>query len=71
MYRMAMLLFLCRCGPFVPALEALKRPQVKQLVAKMIAGVYTVSDGIAAFETAKSKGTLKVLVDMRSQTAVQ
>jgi len=49
-----------RCGPFAPALRLLQRDLVD--VASMIDSVYTLDQGLAAFERAKARGALKVLV---------
>jgi len=53
-----------RCGPFQPALQALQSPVIKKLLANMVSAVYPIADGLQAFEKAKSKGCLKVLIDM-------
>ena len=57
-----------RCGPFPAALEALKQKAVKDLLGNMITAIYPISDGIQAFEKAKSKGSLKVLLDMKEKS---
>lgn len=49
-----------RCGPFAPALRLLRRHLVD--VRPLIAATYTIDDGLAAFQRARTKGTLKVLV---------
>ena len=49
-----------RCGPFAPALRLLEQGLVD--VESLIDAVYPLSDGIAAFEHAATKGALKVLV---------
>jgi threonine dehydrogenase-like Zn-dependent dehydrogenase len=51
-----------RCGPFAPALRLLRRHLVD--VRSLIAATYTIDDGLAAFQRARTKGTLKVLVRM-------
>ena len=49
-----------RCGRFEPALEALAREEIQ--VDRMIHGVYSLEEGLAAFERAETPGTLKVLL---------
>lgn len=49
-----------RCGPFAPALRLLEQRLVD--VEPMIAATYALSDGLAAFERAATRGTLKVLL---------
>jgi|SRR5436190_11152216 len=49
-----------RCGRFGPALELLKNGRVK--VEDLIDDEFPLIDGIAAFERASEKGTLKVLL---------
>ncbi len=51
-----------RCGPFPPALELLASGQVD--VEPLINARYHLSEGLAAFERASTKGVLKVLLDM-------
>ncbi|WP_353933103.1 alcohol dehydrogenase catalytic domain-containing protein [Okeanomitos corallinicola TIOX110] len=51
-----------RCGPFSPALELLATNQVD--VTPLINSYYSLSEGLAAFEKAQTKGVLKVLLDM-------
>ncbi|MBD2566687.1 MDR/zinc-dependent alcohol dehydrogenase-like family protein [Anabaena lutea] len=51
-----------RCGPFTPALELLATKQVN--VEKLIDAHYALSEGLAAFEKAQTKGVLKVLLEM-------
>jgi threonine dehydrogenase-like Zn-dependent dehydrogenase len=51
-----------RCGPFVPALELLATGKVD--VDYLIHDSYPLSQGLAAFEKAKTKGVLKVLLEM-------
>jgi len=51
-----------RCGPFAPALRLLRRDLVD--VRSLITATYTIDDGLAAFQRAQTKGTLKVLVRM-------
>ncbi len=50
-----------RCGPFAPAIRALAEGRVE--VRAMISARYPLSEGVAAFEHARRKGVLKVLVD--------
>ena len=52
-----------RCGPFEPAIRLLANQQVD--VESMIQARYTLDDGVAAFERAAAKGTLKVIVEMK------
>ncbi|NET73833.1 MAG: alcohol dehydrogenase catalytic domain-containing protein [Sphaerospermopsis sp. SIO1G2] len=51
-----------RCGPFTPALELLAKNQVN--VTPLIQYHYPLSEGLAAFAKAQTKGVLKVLLDM-------
>ncbi|MCW9682257.1 alcohol dehydrogenase catalytic domain-containing protein [Dolichospermum planctonicum UHCC 0167] len=51
-----------RCGPFVPALELLETKKVN--VQSLIQGIYPLSLGLEAVEKAKTKGVLKVLLEM-------
>jgi alcohol dehydrogenase len=51
-----------RCGPFTPALRLLERGLVD--VKPLISATYLLDDGVAAFEQAREKGTLKVLLDL-------
>ncbi|MBL4684336.1 MAG: alcohol dehydrogenase catalytic domain-containing protein [Nannocystaceae bacterium] len=53
-----------RCGPFDVALDALARAAVDP--RPLIDATYPLADGVAAIEHARSKGTLKVLLDMRA-----
>jgi threonine dehydrogenase-like Zn-dependent dehydrogenase len=53
-----------RCGPFVPALELLATGKVD--VQSLIDSHYPLFQGLAAFEKAKTKGVLKVLLEMSS-----
>ena len=52
-----------RCGPFVPALELLATGKVD--FQYLIDSSYPLSQGLEAFEKAKTKGVLKVLLEMR------
>ncbi|MBW4597828.1 MAG: alcohol dehydrogenase catalytic domain-containing protein [Brasilonema angustatum HA4187-MV1] len=54
-----------RCGPFAPALELLAQEKVD--VKSLINARYPLSDGLAAFERAQTKGVLKVLLEMSEQ----
>jgi threonine dehydrogenase-like Zn-dependent dehydrogenase len=49
-----------RCGPFQPALEALRSGQVQ--VEPLISAVYPLEEGLQALERAAQPGTLKVLL---------
>ncbi|NIO68059.1 MAG: zinc-binding dehydrogenase, partial [Anaerolineae bacterium] len=51
-----------RCGPFAPALRLLERGLVD--VESLISATYPLDEGLAAFEQAQEKGTLKVLLDL-------
>jgi threonine dehydrogenase-like Zn-dependent dehydrogenase len=51
-----------RCGPFEPAIQLLANKQVD--VESMIQARFSLEEGVAAFERAARKGTLKVLVEM-------
>lgn len=51
-----------RCGPFTPALELLATKQLD--VEPLIHAHYPLTEGLAAFEKAQTKGILKVLLDM-------
>jgi threonine dehydrogenase-like Zn-dependent dehydrogenase len=51
-----------RCGPFEPAIRLLASRQIE--VESMIQARYTLDEGVAAFERAAVKGTLKVIVEM-------
>ncbi|MFM5900550.1 MAG: MDR/zinc-dependent alcohol dehydrogenase-like family protein [Dolichospermum sp.] len=51
-----------RCGPFVPALELLATEKVN--VQSLIQGNYPLSLSLEAVEKAKTKGVLKVLLEM-------
>ena len=51
-----------RCGPFVPALELLATKKVN--VQSLIQGIYPLCLGLEAVEKAKTKGVLKVLLEM-------
>ncbi len=49
-----------RCGPFPPALQALRARKV--VVRPLIAAVYPIEEGLAAFRRASRKGALKILL---------
>jgi threonine dehydrogenase-like Zn-dependent dehydrogenase len=51
-----------RCGRFAPALDALARGSVD--VRPLVTARYGLADGIAAFEHARTRGALKVLLDL-------
>ena len=53
-----------RCGPFAPALELLATGKVE--VQSLIRAYYPLSQGLEAFEKAKTKGVLKVLLEINS-----
>jgi threonine dehydrogenase-like Zn-dependent dehydrogenase len=49
-----------RCGPFGPAIEALRTRKVD--VRPLVAATFPIEDGVAAIDCAAEKGTLKVLL---------
>jgi threonine dehydrogenase-like Zn-dependent dehydrogenase len=49
-----------RCGPFPAAIEAISTGQVD--LNPLIGGIYSLEDGIRAFQDASEKGTLKVIL---------
>ena len=51
-----------RCGPFEPAIRLLANRQID--VESLIQARFSLNDGVAAFERAAQKGTLKVIVEM-------
>ncbi|PLZ35800.1 alcohol dehydrogenase, partial [Fischerella thermalis WC542] len=53
-----------RCGPFAPALELLAQEKVD--VQPLIQAFYPLSEAIAAFRYAQTKGVLKVLLEMEN-----
>ena len=53
-----------RCGPFAPALELLAEHRVD--VKPLIQAKYPLDRGLEAFDRARQRGTLKVLVDMEA-----
>lgn len=59
-----------RCGPFPPALAALKGDsRMRKLVNSMRAAVVPIGRGVEAIDKAKSKGTLKVVLTMEETEA--
>lgn len=57
-----------RCGPFGPAMAALASGRVD--VKPLVSAVYPFSQALAAFERAKEKECLKVLLDFRPVPAL-
>jgi threonine dehydrogenase-like Zn-dependent dehydrogenase len=55
-----------RCGPFAPALDALKNRRV--IVAPLISAVYSLQEGGAAFAHAARPGTFKIQLEMTRQS---
>lgn len=55
-----------RCGPFDTAMVMLKQPAVKALLQGMVDSTFSLSNGLAALAKARTKGVLKVLIDMES-----
>lgn len=53
-----------RCGPFPPALEAMKDPRVRRLLNSMVDAVLPLGRGLEALERAGQKGTLKVQLEV-------
>ena len=51
-----------RCGPFAPALRLLERGLVA--VESLVSAIYPLDEGLAAFERAQKKETLKVILDI-------
>lgn len=51
-----------RCGPFAPALKLLESGKIS--VLPMVQARFELQDGLAAFDRASQKGTLKVLIDV-------
>jgi alcohol dehydrogenase len=49
-----------RCGPFAPALRLLEYGLID--VDSLVEATYPLSEGIAAFERAEVRGTLKILI---------
>jgi threonine dehydrogenase-like Zn-dependent dehydrogenase len=54
-----------RCGPFAPAIRLLANQQID--VESLIQARFSLSNGVAAFERAAQKGTLKVIVEMNKE----
>ena len=54
-----------RCGPFPPAIRLLANHQIG--VDPLIQARYSLDDGVAAFDRAAQKGTLKVIVEMEKK----
>ena len=54
-----------RCGPFEPAIRLLANKEVD--VESLIQARFSLNDGVAAFERAAQKGTLKVIVEMNKE----
>lgn len=52
-----------RCGPFEPALRALAAQAVD--VRPLIGGVYKIDEAAEAFKAARTRGTIKVILDLR------
>lgn len=53
-----------RCGPFPPALEALRDERMKKLVEAMVDLEAPLEEGVQAMEVAGRKGTMKVQLVM-------
>ena len=51
-----------RCGAFTPALELLATNQID--VTYLVHGTYPLNEGLAAFKKARTKGVLKILLEM-------
>ena len=54
-----------RCGPFDQALAALAAGRIS--VQPLISGRFDLSQGVEALEAAKSRGELKVLLDVADE----
>jgi len=50
-----------RCGPFEPALRLLAQGLLD--VESLVETTFSLTEGVAAFERAKSKGALRVLIE--------
>jgi threonine dehydrogenase-like Zn-dependent dehydrogenase len=50
-----------RCGPFEPALRLLEQKLID--VASLVRARYRLSEGLAAFERAGQRGSLKVVIE--------
>ena len=53
-----------RCGPFAPALKLLETGQID--VSSLIEARYSIDEGLKAFEHAKIRGVLKVVIEISS-----
>jgi threonine dehydrogenase-like Zn-dependent dehydrogenase len=51
-----------RCGPFAPALELLAQGKIN--VEPLIQARFSLADGLSAFESAQTRGVMKVLLEM-------
>ncbi|MBF2066017.1 MAG: alcohol dehydrogenase catalytic domain-containing protein [Calothrix sp. C42_A2020_038] len=51
-----------RCGPFAPAIELLAQGKID--VKPLIHAIFPLSEGIIAFEQAKTRGVMKVLIEV-------
>ena len=49
-----------RCGPFKPAIDAIKSRSVD--LRPLISNTFSIDDGIRAFQVASGKGVLKVIL---------
>jgi threonine dehydrogenase-like Zn-dependent dehydrogenase len=54
-----------RCGPFEPAIRLLANKWIE--VESLIQARFSLNEGVAAFERAAQKGTLKVVVEMNNE----
>ena len=50
-----------RCGPFEPAIQALAQKRID--VKPLISGIYTTKNAQKAFEEARKKENLKIIID--------
>lgn len=53
-----------RCGPFEPAIQALAQKRID--VKPLISGIYTMGNAQKAFEEARKKENLKIIIDFQS-----
>mmetsp|Transcript_38527 Transcript_38527/g.108921 ORF Transcript_38527/g.108921 Transcript_38527/m.108921 type:complete len:118 (-) Transcript_38527:328-681(-) len=53
-----------RCGPFDQAMKMLEQPVIQSLLEGLQDSKYSISDGVAALARARTKGVLKVVIDM-------
>ena len=51
-----------RCGPFKPAIQAIETKKVNLL--PLVSAVFSLKDGIKAFEFASRRGVLKVILEL-------